>query len=165
MPFTPLHIGIPGLPSYFKPDRVDIVAVVLGSTLVDIDFFLHVVYRSPLHGFLHTYIGATALALVLSVLIRIGKPVVERVKGWFRWEKGSNVKSITFGAFLGTYSHVLLDSLIYYDVDPFHPLSEDNPFYVHEWVDQMTGVVYALAGLTTLLLTGLWARRFTKDHG
>jgi len=37
MPITPLHIGIPGLISYYFPKRVDISAAVIGCIIIDID--------------------------------------------------------------------------------------------------------------------------------
>ena len=35
-----------------------------------------------------------------------------------------------FSAFIGCFSHVLLDSIMHYAVQPFGPLMLDNPFLV-----------------------------------
>jgi hypothetical protein len=162
MPVTPLHIGIPGIPSFIRPDRVDISAAILGSTLVDIDFFLHILTGSDIHGRLHSYPGATLLALLLIVVIWKGDPLFIKIKGWFRWETETNLRAITLGAFLGTYSHVLLDSFIYWDLNPWSPFGEDNPFYWHDHHDLMTSLVYMIASLTTISLLVLWVRQFGK---
>jgi membrane-bound metal-dependent hydrolase YbcI (DUF457 family) len=39
------------------------------------------------------------------------------------------VTSATVGAFIGTYSHVFLDSIMHSDVQPFSPFSSQNPLH------------------------------------
>ena len=165
MPVTPLHIGIPGFPALVKPDRVDITSAILGSTLVDIDFFRCVLTGYPLHGDLHTYLGATVLACFISVAVWIGDPLNARIKASFRWETGTNLKAISAGAFLGAYSHVFLDSFLYSDIRPLHPFSDGNVLYSEMGGDVTTGVVYGVTALTTTVLLVHWVKRFQEEEG
>jgi membrane-bound metal-dependent hydrolase YbcI (DUF457 family) len=78
-----------------------------------------------LHGFSHTYVGATLLA-VLSALS--GKYLSEfglRLIGHAEFLPVGWVVA-TVSAFIGTFSHVVLDSIMHHDVEPFWPLSASN---------------------------------------
>ena len=164
MPVTPLHIGIPGLPAIFRPDRVDITAAVLGSTLVDLDFFLHVFMGYRIHGNLHTFPGATLLALVIILLVKIGDPLNVKIKKWFRWETKTNLKGISVGAFFGTFSHVFLDSVLYSDIRPIRPVSDDNPLYTNIGGEGATELVYGVAAVTTVVLLVLWVWNVGRSY-
>ena len=81
-----------------------------------------------LHGFSHTYIGASLLAifsiatgkhlaefgLKVMKISDAGKPIV------ISW------RITSASAFIGTYSHVLLDSLMHRDMQPYYPYSLIN---------------------------------------
>lgn len=78
-----------------------------------------------LHGITHTYLGAAILA-VLSALTgkylgELGLRLLKMLRYVpIRWP-------VAFvSAFVGTYSHVLLDSVMHADVQPFAPLSTAN---------------------------------------
>ena len=83
--------------------------------------------RAHLHGFTHTYVGATLLALFagytgkylseigLSVLGLGGhRPV--RIAWWVAF----------LSAFIGTYSHVAIDSIVHMDMQPLYPFTKYN---------------------------------------
>ena len=64
------------------------------------------------------------------------------------------------GAFFGTLSHVLLDSLMHHDIHPLSPFSQTNPFMglvTHDGVYQacMIAGVLGIVGW----LASQWARR------
>ena len=160
MPVTPLHMGLPGLVSYFWPGKVDIFTALLGSVLVDIDFFLFLLQQTPLHGFLHSFLGATLLALLLIVVVRLAPDTVRKIKSWFRWETDSNLGSVAIGAFLGAYSHVLLDSFLYSDMKPFQPFS-GNPFLPEEGTLHIR-LIYVITGVSTFLLLALYVMKYGK---
>jgi len=175
MPATPLHIGIPGLPALWRPDRVDITAVVLGATLVDIDFFLFVFRGGRIHGFLHTLLGATILAMVIVVELYILSPTNLKLKRWFRWDESSSVGSLISGALLGSWSHVFLDGLIYRDVRPLAPYSDGNALFLDPWGGngsgggdiiagpEMLAVVYGVGAVTTVLLLMVWVWKYERS--
>ena len=74
MPFTPLHLG-PGLLLGMIFTRwVNLPSILLASVIVDVRaiyFALFVGDLSNLHGFFHTFVGATVLGLLTIVLIWI----------------------------------------------------------------------------------------------
>lgn len=80
-----------------------------------------------LHGFTHTYIGATLIgafsALTGKYAAEFGLRIIGAANflpiGWF---------VTILSAFIGAYSHVLLDSLMHSDLQPFAPFSMANPF-------------------------------------
>lgn len=88
-----------------------------------------------LHGFTHTYLGATLVALV-SVIV--GRPICQFFLNYWKsdpnslflnWVRGPRLISwpaAIAGAFVGTYSHVFLDSIMHFDMQPLGPLSEVN---------------------------------------
>ena len=80
-----------------------------------------------LHGFSHTYIGATLLAILSALsgkyLSEIGLFILGLNRNW----RVNIAWWVCFvSAFIGTYSHVLLDSVMHIDVTPFWPLSTSN---------------------------------------
>ena len=80
-----------------------------------------------LHGFSHTYIGA---ALIGAGSALTGKYAAEfglRLMGQSRYLPVSWPVAI-ISAFLGSFTHVLLDSVMHADVEPFAPFMANNPF-------------------------------------
>jgi membrane-bound metal-dependent hydrolase YbcI (DUF457 family) len=77
------------------------------------------------HGFSHTYLGATFIALFCALsgkyLGELGLKIIRKKEYLpINW----NVAFIS--AFIGTYSHVLLDSVMHSDVIPFNPFWKSN---------------------------------------
>jgi len=141
MPFTPLHMG-PGivfkaiLQSYFS-------LMVFGWAQIVMDLQPLVVLitkQGHLHGFSHSYIGATLLALFSAlsgkylaefglVIIKVSKPEDPIKITWW----------VSFtSAFIGTYSHIILDSIMHSDMAPFYPLSQSNGLLGLVTIDQLT---------------------------
>jgi len=67
------------------------------------------------------------------------------------------VAAIT-GAFIGVYSHVLLDSIMHADMRPFWPLSAKNGLFYVITIDELHTVCLALGlfGATVILIVALW---------
>lgn len=81
-----------------------------------------------LHGFSHTYIGAFLLGLVSAIT---GKYLAEYGLLIIGISKRENPVNISWfvavaSAFIGTYSHVVLDAILYADLQPLYPLSPEN---------------------------------------
>lgn len=83
--------------------------------------------KGELHGFSHTYIGATFIAIASALtgkyFCEIGLRIVEM----------QNYNPITWrvalvSAFIGTYSHVFVDSIMHSDIEPFAPFTTDSQF-------------------------------------
>lgn len=128
MPFTPIHMG-PG---------IAIKAVLQGSfslmvfgwsqIVMDIQpLVVMITGEGHLHGFSHTYVGATLLAVLSALtgkyLSELGLYILGLNSDWqlkIAWW-------IAFlSAFIGTYTHVLLDSIMHSDVRPLYPFTTNN---------------------------------------
>lgn len=130
MPFTPIHMGSGILIKALMQSSFSLM--VFGWTQIVMDIQPLIVLLSGeghLHGFSHTYIGASVLAVFAGVT---GK-YLSQVGLWILKVTPSYTESIPWwvvfiSAFIGSYSHVLLDSVMHTDVQPFYPLSISNPF-------------------------------------
>ncbi len=128
MPFTPIHMG-PGI--FIKAIlQGSFSLMIFGWAQIIMDIQPLIVLLSGnghLHGFSHTYIGATLLAFFSALS---GKPLSElglKILGISK----QKIISISWlvaisSAFIGTYSHVLLDSMMHFDLQPFYPLHTVN---------------------------------------
>ncbi len=164
MPATPLHIGIPGLIGYYRPKKVDIVAAVIGSVIIDVDFFLFLMLGTPVHGYLHSFLSATIIAIALAGILWLLNPSMIKLKEWFRWETETGPKSLLAGAFIGTYSHIILDMLLYKEMNPLFPL-KGNPFYFSGFALPIFIGVYAVAAITTVAFLMVYARKYARENG
>ena len=119
MPLTIAHAGpalLFGLLLFSSPAAI--FTIVVSSMMIDLEplfsFILGIDY--PYHGFLHSFLGAAVVSLIVSSAVLM----------FFKNEKKIRIVS---AAVFGTLLHVLPDSLINTDVEPFFPL-EMNPFYL-----------------------------------
>ncbi len=136
MPITPLHFG-PGVAlKAVLADTFSFTVFALVNILVDIEPVARVIVGSDrLHAHVHTYAGATVIAVV-SVLL--GKPVCEwalrfwngkldpQLARWLTFEPRISPLAAWSGALLGAWSHVALDSLMHPDMEPLWPLAPGN---------------------------------------
>ena len=148
--------------------------LIFGITQVAIDvevaFLLITEDAPPYHGFLHTYLGATVVALLAVV---IGRPLLERaLRLWNRLVRADResllwtearvplVAAIS-GAMIGGYSHVLLDSFLWSDMNPFAPLSDSNAALNALSTLEVYALCLALGllGGAALAARWLWGRR------
>ncbi len=129
MPFTPYHFG-PGLllGVLFFP-FIDLSTVLVASVILDLEP-LAVLFLSlplPLHGFFHTYLGATIVASLLALAIWPFRGYLNKIVTVFGMHQESSFRHIFPASIIGTYSHVFLDSFLYAEMNPFYPLL-GNPF-------------------------------------
>ncbi len=174
MPITPLHLG-PG--AIFKAAggrRFSFVVFGLAQVAMDLDAVVRFIAGSNLlHGPVHSLLGATVVGMVFAV---IGKPLGESLirfwnwrlspgqRDWFYVEPRLTWTSAAVAAFLGTYSHVLLDSIMHTDVQPMYPFSADNDLLDFISIDALNGLCLALGIIGTLILfvVLLWRRRLPR---
>jgi membrane-bound metal-dependent hydrolase YbcI (DUF457 family) len=106
--------------------------MVFGWTQIVIDIKPLVVMitgEGHLHGFTHTYVGAVLIAIFAALT---GKYLSELALRLIDISKSENPISIAWWVvflrpFVGNFSHVLLDSIMHFDVEPFFPFLLDNP--------------------------------------
>ena len=137
MPFTPFHMG-PGLALKAVAGRhVSLMLFGFSQVMIDLEPAIRILRNDPfLHGFTHTYLGATLVALVS---VALGRPICQWLLDHWRpdpdsallsWLRGSGRITWTaalWGAFLGTFTHVALDSIMHCDIEPLAPISSANP--------------------------------------
>lgn len=88
-----------------------------------------------LHGFTHTYLGATVIGLICALTApSVCQPLLNQWRpepgstllNWLRGSRSISWPAAAISAFIGTYSHVFLDSIMHRDMRPFAPFSEGN---------------------------------------
>jgi len=87
--------------------------------------------KGTLHGISHTYAGATLLAVFSAWSGKYLSEYGLRLLGISRSDNPVTIAWWTafLSAFIGTYSHVLLDSIMHGDVVPWYPFSTANGLY------------------------------------
>jgi hypothetical protein len=90
---------------------------------------------SVLHGPTHTYLAALVVAIVVATISPpICRPILRRWNrelssyrlGWLVEPESFAPLPVIAGAFVGTFSHVILDSIMHSDISPLAPLSDAN---------------------------------------
>jgi membrane-bound metal-dependent hydrolase YbcI (DUF457 family) len=127
VPFTPFHFGPGALVHSAAPQHISFLAFCGANVLVDVEpLYSMITGQYPIHRFFHTYVGATIAAVIFVLLFalvrRFGMPLLRMLR-----LENLNVRAVALGAFAGTYSHVLLDSLMHADMRPFAPFSDATP--------------------------------------
>lgn len=129
MPFTPFHFG-PGAAFHSAaPKQVSFLAFCAANILIDVEpLYFMLTQQFPLHRFFHTYVGASIIPLSVFALFHgmLKLAAVVPLPNVFGW-KQLTIRPAFIGAALGSYSHIVLDSVMHSDIRPFSPLSEANP--------------------------------------
>lgn len=136
MPITPFHFGPGLLLKSFGGKGLSWLTFALGNLLLDIEpvaWFL--LTGEPVHRHAHTYLGALLIGILAATA---GRPLCEHWQGFWnrqlspgqrRWlgvNEGIPVGAAWLGALLGTFSHVVLDSVMHADITPWWPLEHPN---------------------------------------
>lgn len=126
MPFTPLHMG-PGIAVKAVMQR-KFSLMVFGWSQIVIDLqplFVMITNKGVLHGFSHTYVGATLIGLFCALS---GKYLGELGLRILREPEHLPISwTVAFiSAFIGTYSHVVIDSIMHADLQPLAPFSSTS---------------------------------------
>ena len=129
MPFTPYHFGPGLLLGVVLFPFLDFSTVMVACVILDIEPLTILMLQLPFqfHGFFHTYLGATIVACLLSLVIYPLRRYLNELVSIFGLNQESSFRHIFPASIVGTYSHVFLDSLLYPEMNPFYPLI-GNPF-------------------------------------
>jgi len=125
MPFTPVHPG-PGLLFKAIGGRHFSFMVFGGAqVLMDIEPLIGIVHGwEVLHGYTHTVPGALLIGAIAGF---IGRPVSSFVLKWRRIPHYPFTWLASFlGAYVGTFSHVLLDAIMHADMSLCWPIASGN---------------------------------------
>jgi membrane-bound metal-dependent hydrolase YbcI (DUF457 family) len=170
VPFTPLHMGPGTLFKAFLQRGFSLLVFGWAQIVMDIQpLVVLLTGQGHLHGFTHTYIGASFLAVLSALsgkyLAELGLRIIGRTQFLpISW-------GVAFvSAAIGTFSHVVLDSVMHSDIEPFWPFSSANGLLevisieALHWVcigSGLVGVVlyFLLAGRQAVQNNSLQARR------
>jgi hypothetical protein len=165
MPVTPFHIGAGLLFKAYAPARVSWVVFALVNILIDLEPILGYLFTGdPAHRQLHSYLGA---ASVVARGVWPGRLLAEAWLRWWnrqlnpvqaRWLGTGTQISLTAawcGALLGSGSHIVLDSFMHPDMQPYWPWAVGNGLLQKIPVDGLHAICLAAAawgGLRLALL-------------
>jgi len=132
--------------------------MVFGWSQIVIDLqplFVMLTNKGELHGFSHTFLGASLIGLLAALT---GKPLGQlglRILQEHR-HLPINWRVSFVSAFIGAYSHIFIDSIMHSDVAPLSPFSAASPLHaiisiesLHIWCLASAiigGVAYYLIG-------------------
>jgi len=131
MPFTPFHLGPAILIGLLFFPLIDIIIICIASVIVDIEpaYYLFFTQRGPYHGLLHTYLAATIISFLLTLIMYPLRNKYPKLLGFFGLKQETNHKRMLISALIGTYSHIFLDSFLYPEMHPFYPIRGNVMLY------------------------------------
>lgn len=174
MPFTPFHMG-PALLIKATAGPYFSLLIFGGSQVaMDIEPLIRLIRRdTTVHGFTHTYLGATFLAIVcvfigwplcnfiLKRLPRdIGSPLLNQLRG----SGHISLAVAALSAFVGTYSHIVLDSIMHGDMHPLFPFSQTNALLGLISIKALHAICVLTGMVGALVILLLPARAEKNDH-
>lgn len=172
MPFTPFHMGPACVVKAIAGGSFSLTVYGFASVAMDVEPLIHLLRGERIaHGFSHTFLCATAIALfsilagrpVCQLLLKLWNPrPQDRFERWLRGPRVITWTSAIIAALAGTWGHVVMDAMIHADVLPFAPFSEDNPM-----LSVMSfGAMHLLCvGIGVLGLVGLTVRYHVEAGG
>lgn len=163
MPFTPFHLGPALFFGLVLFAAFDLPTLLIASVIPDLEPFYVMYFHDSghLHGFFHSYLGSSILALLVTFIVYPLRSLLNRIMEAFRISQKSSFKKIMFTSFVGVYSHVFLDSFLYSEMNPFYPL-RGNPFINVLLPYGRERVVYGFCVITALLGIFLYFYRIWK---
>ena len=130
MPFTPFHLGPGLLIGLVLLKFIDFPTFIISSIIIDVEPLSVIIFNLdyPLHGFFHSFLGGTILALPLAIIMKQFRKYISPIMSFFKLEQEITFKKILAASLAGIYIHILFDSPIYTDIQPLYPLFI-NPFF------------------------------------
>ena len=160
MPFTPLHAGPGLLLKGLCGKRLSLLSFLGSQVVIDLEpLYYMMTDQWPVHRMIHTLLGATVVAGVVVCMMALIVQV-PRLQSMTTDDGECSLWGISVGALVGTWSHVLLDSIVHLDVRPFAPFNDALPFYgLLAWEQvNLLCVVLAAVGLFLHVRQRLTAR-------
>jgi len=160
MPFTPFHFGPGLLAKAVAPTRVSLTAFAVTQVFIDVETLYHLVRRDrPVHGQLHSFIGASSVGLAGAGAVLVSRPILNRfvpANATSGVAAERSVQAAVVGGLLGGVSHTVLDAIMHPDVSPLWPFAPGNGLFrlVSAEILEIGCVLAAVIGLSLL-----WLRR------
>ena len=156
MPITPLHFG-PGLAIHSaSPRKISFLSFAAANVVIDLEPAYYIfTQQDPLHRFVHSYAGATLAILATIALTLLALHLAARIRlpNLFSWRQ-LTPRQVINGALWGGYSHIVLDSFMHADMQPFAPLFAGNALHGLISIDALHSfcVVSGAVGLLVLAI-------------
>jgi membrane-bound metal-dependent hydrolase YbcI (DUF457 family) len=156
MPFTPYHVG-PGIAAKaILQDHFNLIIFSATQVVMDLQPLVVILTgRGEIHGSTHTLLGAAVLGVLSALAFRYPTRWLLNV---FLPGTRPRVKlswmTAFFSALAGTFSHALIDALIYPDVELLWPLTSAKPLRIGFTTPQMITFCVA-SGVIGLVLYGI----------
>ena len=163
VPFTPFHFGIGFAAKAAVQRRFFLSLFIVLQVAIDLESLYNLAYgHYPVHRFLHTFVGATLLAIFALALVLI---VVRRwasSRGRRDWPARHFCASLLATCLFATWSHVVLDGIMHQDARPLWPLTDRNPLLSLIGGGDLHLVCLVLGFFGLVALAFQWLPR---DHG
>lgn len=163
MPITPFHFGPGAAIHALAPRYISFLSFCTANVLIDVEpLYYMVTGQFPLHRFFHTFIGAS-LIVAATLLLFVGARRFARsfwLPDMFGWQRLGLVP-VLLGAFAGSYSHVVLDSIMHSDMRPLAPFSDANPLLGIMALDTLHWSCIAAGAIAVLVIV---ARQVSQAH-
>jgi membrane-bound metal-dependent hydrolase YbcI (DUF457 family) len=131
MPFTTYHFGPALFFGLLLIGYLSLPTFLIGSVIIDVEPFLVLTFSLdyPLHGFFHSFLGSSIIAILLVYVMIMLNDRIQGIMEFLKIKQDLPTKSIWLASFSSIYLHVLFDAPLHSDIRPFYPL-DFNPFYV-----------------------------------
>lgn len=131
MPFTPIHMGPGILIKAVLQSSFSLMVFGWAQIMIDIQpLIVLITGKGHLHGFTHTYIGAILLGTISALTGKHFSEFGLKILGLTKGQPVTIKWRVAFlSAFIGSFSHVLIDSITHADVQPFYPIILVNNFH------------------------------------
>ena len=128
MPFTPYHEGPALVIGLIFLKFIDLPTLLISSVIIDLEPLVVILFKLhyPFHGFFHTFLGATIMGTVTFFAMLPTRKYFTPILNFFGIHQTIKKSNILVAAYLGVYKHILLDALLYIEMNPFFPLT-GNP--------------------------------------
>ena len=171
IPFTPFHWGLALLIQAIAI-TLDPLGLFVGSVINDLEGIYSLLLPNsgvPLHGFMHSLAGAFFLGILVGIGSFLTHKLIHRID--FKIDNPTpftlprySLKMSLLSAWIGTYSHVLLDAFLYEDLQLCYIIPVDNPLLnLLSWeiVYFLCIVCFILGGV---ILVGRYRAYLTDDE-
>ena len=170
MPITPFHIIAAAPIKAIIPRYFSWSIFTLTNIFIDLEPITYFIFTGiPSHKFFHSILGATFLCLISALYFR--KLCENYITKWNKnlhpidrkWLEVKNPKISLFegvtGGLIGAWSHLVLDSMMHQDIEPFKPILSKN---ILLGIVSPDCVVYICLGLFAVGMTIFIFRRKIK---
>lgn len=140
MPVTPFHLIAATPIKVIAPKYFSWSVFTLTNIIIDLEpITLFLITLNPQHLFFHTILGATLIAVLCAtfgkrwceIAVDIWNDEIrgKKEESWFKSDSRISKFSALLSAFIGAWSHLLLDSFMHDDIKPLSPFTDANVLF------------------------------------